>query len=183
MLSVIAILQYQYASVAVVEEYIPGREIRVGVVEIDGKPHALMPMEYHVSEERPIRTLRDKLDVSDDGDISESRWEQPTIPSTCPAEVEPKIYQKMSHAALALHGSLSSRDFSLYDFRVNSDGDAFLLESCPFWSFSSRSILSMMIKADSSLDLDGIIRSIWTKTAERKGVSEKNTYDFLLKSA
>ena len=74
----------------------------------------------------------------------------------------------MSEAALTLHGALFSRDFSLHDFRVDSRGNAYLLESCPFWSFSSRSILSMMIKADPALNLEEIITRIWHKTADRR---------------
>lgn len=171
---------FLYAPVAVVEKYIEGREIRIGVVEVDGTPRTLPPMEYHVTKERPIRTLKDKLDVSDDGEIAETRWTQPTIPATCPADLEPQIYQRMSAAALSLHDSLSSRDFSLYDFRVDQDGNAYLLESCPFWSFSSRSIVSKMIDADPSLNLEEIVTDIWRKTADRRGVQVGSKHEFLV---
>ncbi|MEL6424263.1 MAG: D-alanine--D-alanine ligase [Pseudomonadota bacterium] len=168
-----------FAPVAVVEEYIDGREIRIGVVEVASQAQALPPIEYHVTKDRPIRTLRDKLDVSDDGEIAETRWEEPTIPSSCPADVAPDLYKRMSDAALTLHHALSSRDYSLYDFRVDSDGTPYLLESCPFWTFSSRSILSMMIQADGSLDLESIIGDIWRKTAARKGQVEEQKHAFL----
>jgi len=171
-----------FAPVAVVEDYIPGREIRIGVVELESGPRALPAIEYHVTEDRPIRTLRDKLDVSDDGSIAETRWTQPTIPSSCPADVDADLYEKMCDAALKLHEALSCRDYSLYDFRVDANGEIYLLEPCLFWSFSSRSIISMMIEADDTLDLHEIISTIWKRTAERRVRAFEPKHTFLAAS-
>ena len=157
----------------IAQHYVAGREFRVGVLEWDGPDavdglRVLPALEYHVSPERPIRTLRDKLDVQDDDTIEPTRWSAPTIGSSCPARMDEALAAQLAEAVRTLHRAFGARDYSLYDFRVDAQGRAWLLEPCTFWSFSTRSILSFMVEADAQLDLEEVVLRLWRRAAARR---------------
>ncbi len=136
----------RYDAGVLVEQYIPGREIRVAVVELDGELVVPAMMEYGVSEDHPLRTVEDKLDLGDDGnpDAQAASAEAPMI---CPADVDDALVSTLAEQAKRAHRALGCRDYSLFDFRVEADtGEPYLLEACLFWTFGPISIISRMIE-------------------------------------
>ncbi len=76
-----------------VEDYIPGREMRVGIVEQDGKLCVLPMIEYLFTQEHSIRTVYDKLELQSDGTPSQQP-EKPVAKPVCPANVTPELFKK-----------------------------------------------------------------------------------------
>ena len=104
-----------------VEAYIPGREIRMCVVETGDGPIVPAMMEYPVSAEHPVREAADKLDIADDG-TPRAQTVRATAKPTVPAELAPELRARLEATALAAHRALDCRDYSLWDVRVR-EGD------------------------------------------------------------
>ncbi|MEM7688989.1 MAG: D-alanine--D-alanine ligase [Pseudomonadota bacterium] len=129
-----------------IEDYIwLGREVRCGVVEIDGRAVPLPLEEYNVDPVvRPIRTPTDKLDTSAPGDVKlmaktkDAAW---IVPESDP------LTQSVQRVALDCHAALGARDYSLFDFRIDRDGRPWFLEAGPYCSFSPDSVLAVMMDA------------------------------------
>lgn len=102
---------------ALVEEYIPGREVAVGIlgngpgrclplVEIDfsGRPVAMMTNDdkMHKSEQEPMRI--------------------------CPAPVEESLAERLREISLKTFNACHCRDYSRVDIRIDPQGRPFVLE-------------------------------------------------------
>lgn len=153
-----------------VEDYIPGREIRVGVVEQDGKLYVPSMIEYLVSEEHPIRTVDDKLKLTSDG-MPQKQPDKPAVKPVCPANVTPELFKKLADAAKNAHIALGCRDYSLYDFRVHAEtNEPYLLEAGLFWSFGNIGMISRMLLADEQ-SLEDVALELWSTAAGRTRVA------------
>ncbi|KIT17265.1 D-alanine--D-alanine ligase family protein [Jannaschia aquimarina] len=155
------------APVALVEDYVPGREVRVGVIEDHGAPRVLPILEYHVTPDRPIRERSDKVVVDATGAVTTKSWEQPSLRTSCPAHLAALTRDDLHHAAIAMHAALGARDYSLFDFRIDEAGKPWLLEACIFWTFSQISVITRMLEAEGS-DLARTSMAVWANAASRK---------------
>ncbi|GAB4527423.1 MAG: hypothetical protein Tsb0014_08170 [Pleurocapsa sp.] len=157
---------FEYDETLLIEEYIPGRELRVGLIERDGELFVLPPIEYLLTKNNPIRTLDNKLGTKSDGMLTR----QP-VNTVCPAKISNQLGQKLASAVKNAHLALGSRDYSLYDFRIHSQTqEPYLLESCSFWSFINASVLSQMVVADGQ-DLEEVAFKLWSNAAQRTRVA------------
>ena len=117
-----------YGGSALVESYVElGREVRCGIVVRDGELVCLPLEEYAVDEVgRPIRTPEDKLARTDSGELylvakDDSRaW---TVPADDP------VTENVWAAARRSHEALGCRQYSLFDFRIDPDGQPWFLEA------------------------------------------------------
>jgi D-alanine-D-alanine ligase len=149
-----------------IEDYIPGREVRVGVIERSGKLCVLPMIEYLVSEEHPIRTVHDKLELQSDG-MPSKQPEKPAAKSICPANITTDLFEKLANASKQAHVALGCRDYSLYDFRIHKEThEPYLLEAGLFWSFSKISMISRMLIADGQ-SLEDVTLELWKSAARR----------------
>ncbi|MEB3343544.1 D-alanine--D-alanine ligase [Okeania sp.] len=161
-----------------VEDYIPGRELRVGVVERKGEWQVLPMIEYLVTKENPIRTLHDKLELGSDG-TPEKQPEKPVAKQVCPANVTPELFEKVANAAKTAHIALGCRDYSLYDFRVHEEtNEPYLLEAGLFWAFGKISMISRMLEADGQ-SFEDIALELWTVAAKRTRVAGGSTFKYV----
>ncbi len=152
-----------------VEDYIPGREMRVGVVEYGGKLWVPPMIEYLVTKEHPIRTVHDKLELTSEGTPGKQP-ENPAVKPICPANVTPELFEKLADAAKKAHVALGCRDYSLYDFRVHAEtNEPYLLEAGLFWSFGKIGMISRMLLADGE-SLEDVALELWRGAAERTRV-------------
>ncbi|MEL7034428.1 MAG: D-alanine--D-alanine ligase [Cyanobacteria bacterium J06592_8] len=152
------------------EDYIPGRELRVAVVERNGELSVLPMIEYVFPENHPIRTVHDKYDLQADG-TPKKQPGQPTAKPVCPATVTPELFEKLADAAKRAHIALGCRDYSLYDFRVHAEThEPYMLEAGLFWSFGKISMISRMLLADGQ-NLDEVALELWRAAAERTRVA------------
>ena len=151
---------------ALAEAYVPGREVRVGVLD-DGRPRVLPVLEYHVTDDHPIRERADKVHVSDAGSVTMQSWERPSLATSCPAALSPETADALERAALTMHRALGCRDYSLYDFRIDPEGRPWLLEACIFWTFTPISVISRMLEAEGA-ELARTALSVWSRAADRR---------------
>lgn len=153
-----------------VEDYIPGRELRVGVIERETQLWVLPTIEYLFPSDNPIRTVRDKLELQSDGTPSKQS-EKTAGKRMCPANVAPELLEKLGVAAKRAHVALGCRDYSLYDFRVHAEtNEPYMLEAGLFWSFGKISVISLMLQADGQ-NLEDLALSLWSAAARRTPVA------------
>ncbi|WP_157500876.1 ATP-grasp domain-containing protein [Lewinella sp. 4G2] len=156
----------QYDDEVIVEKYIPGREIRGAVIELDGTLRVLPFIEYLVNDEHPIRLAEDKLRTDEDGHVAGQSAKE-NVPAVCPAAVDDALTEQLGTMMLTMHRALGCRDYSLYDFRVDqSTGVPYLLEAGLFWSFGEKSMISTMLEA-ADLELREVTRRMWLAAVNR----------------
>ncbi|MGB3531927.1 MAG: D-alanine--D-alanine ligase [Microcoleaceae cyanobacterium] len=161
---------FELDNTLLIEDYIPGREVRVGVVERNGQLQVLPMIEYLFTPDNPIRTLKDKLEIQSDG-LPGSQPKNPSSKPVCPANVTPELFEKLATAARRAHIALGCRDYSLYDFRVHTEtGEPYLLEAGLFWSFNKISMISRMLSADNQ-PLEDVALAVWQQAAGRTRVA------------
>jgi len=156
---------FEHDETLLVEDYIPGREIRVGVVERETQLWVLPAIEYLVTSDNPIRTVNDKLELQ--GGLPRKQPDKPAVKNVCPANVTPSLWEKISDAAKQAHIALGCRDYSLYDFRVHADtSEPYMLEAGLFWSFGKIGMISRMLQADGQ-NLSDVALDLWRGAAKR----------------
>jgi D-alanine-D-alanine ligase len=102
-------LALRYSALALVERYIEGRELTVGILGEEALP---------VVEIRPGSGFYDY----------EHKYTAGKTEYTCPADLPPDIAEYAQNVALSAHRILGCRHFSRVDFRLDSDGQPFCLE-------------------------------------------------------
>merc|ERR1712151_1360209 len=100
-------------------------------------------IEYFLSEQKPIRSSADKL-------VTDSRGIPTTVTTgnrKCPADIDPVLRGKLEDLCVKSHRALGCRDYSLYDVRVNPNGEPYFLEACLYCSFAPKSVIIAMSAA------------------------------------
>jgi len=136
---------FEYAKEVVVEEYIElGREVRCGIIVKDGELVGLPLEEYLVNSHKPIRKYVDKLQQTDNGNLCFAAKDN--IKSWIVNTHDP-ITQKVQEVAKKCHQALGCRHYSLFDFRIDPNGEPWFLEAGLYCSFAPKSVISSMAKA------------------------------------
>lgn len=171
---------FKFDSAVVCERFIPlGREIRVAIVEdADGEPSTMLPAtEYLLSPDHPMRTSADKITVDDKGLPDADKFFATNgagAPeyrrSVCPAPMDDDLKSKLYAAAKTAHKALRCRDFSIFDFRVDPDGEVYMLECQPVCSFARESaMIGMASKAEEpELQHPALYHTMLRRAAARK---------------
>lgn len=136
----------RHSHAALVESYVPlGREVRCGVLEIDGELICLPLEEYAVDEQgKPVRDRADKLDRTASGDLFLVAKEHSRA---WPVEVEDPLTATVWAVARTAHRALGCRHYSLFDFRIDPDGRPWFLEASLYCSYAPSSVLAVMAAA------------------------------------
>jgi D-alanine-D-alanine ligase len=136
-----------------------GREVRVAVLEgDDGKLDMLPCLEYFLPAEKPIRASNDKL-------VTDSRGVPVTVTTggrQCPADIEPALREKLEQLATRSHRALGCKYYSLYDVRVDPEGEPYFLEACLYCSFAPKSVIVGM-----SIGQGGTQREVFESLVDR----------------
>ncbi|MBE9260654.1 D-alanine--D-alanine ligase [Dolichospermum sp. LEGE 00246] len=137
---------FEYAKEVIVEEYIElGREVRCGIFVKNGELVGLPLEEYLVDPyEKPIRNYADKLQQGDDGNLYLTAKDN--IKAWIVNTHDP-ITQKVQEVAKKCHQALGCRHYSLFDFRIDPNGEPWFLEAGLYCSFAPKSVISSMAKA------------------------------------
>ncbi|MBC7349367.1 MAG: ATP-grasp domain-containing protein [Candidatus Aminicenantes bacterium] len=115
-----------YNQPAIVEKYIEGREFNVAVME-DGEPQALPISEIDFS----------KMPEGYPHICSyEAKWYPDHIlykasPPICPARINKELSQTLQEIAVTAFKVMGCRDYARVDFRMNQQGEVFILEVNP----------------------------------------------------
>lgn len=122
-----AVLEH-YRQPVMVEEFISGYEVTVGVV--GNCPPSVMGI---------MRILPKKRDASFVYSLEVKRdWER-LVDYECPARLEEDILQEISDCSLKVFRVLGCRDFARLDFRLSSDGVPYFLEINPLPGLNPKS--------------------------------------------
>ena len=137
---------FAHSDEVLVESFVElGREVRCGIVVRDGELVCLPLEEYNVSPgSRPIREHADKIARSDAGELS--------LVAKDPSRawiVDPRdpVTRRVQEAAKLCHRALGCRGYSLFDFRIDPDGQPWFLEAGLYCSFARTSVISVMAAA------------------------------------
>merc|ERR1719281_1790600 len=156
---------FSFDSEVLAEEYVPlGRELRVAGLEMeDGSLKVLPCIEYFLSEKDPIRTAAHKLVTNEKG--------VPTTVATggrkCPADIDDVLAGKLQDMVERSHKALGCRDYSLYDVRVDPQGEPYFIEACLYCSFAPKSVIVLM-GASVGLEQKTIYEMLVDRAIERK---------------
>jgi len=135
-----------HSDAALVEAYVElGREVRCGIVVVDGEPVGLPLEEYRVDpRDKPIRDAADKLRCDHRGELALVAKE----PSRAwIVDEDDPVTAVVWDAARRCHDALGCRHYSLFDFRIDPDGRPWFLEAGLYCSFARQSVISMMAQA------------------------------------
>ncbi len=102
-----------YSDTVLAERFVEGTEVAVAVVEEDGEPRALPPVEI-----RPVTGIYDYT----------ARYTPGATTFHCPARLDADVIQRLSETAVAAHRLLGLRDISRMDAVVDEDGRVQILE-------------------------------------------------------
>jgi D-alanine-D-alanine ligase len=120
----VAFVHEKFSTDAIVEEFIVGRELYVGVVGND-KPKALPPIEMvfgnEPNVENRIATFRAKWSVK----YRESRGIQNMIAK----ELSKELQQKLADAAVRAYKAAGLRDYGRIDVRLAHDDEIYIVEA------------------------------------------------------
>ncbi|MEM9274729.1 MAG: D-alanine--D-alanine ligase [Cyanobacteria bacterium P01_F01_bin.143] len=153
---------FEHSEEVLVEEYIElGREVRCGVIAKNGELIGLPLEEYLVnSQDHPIRNYADKLKRTEDGNLSLSAKDNIKAWIVDPSD---PITEAVQEVAKKCHQALGCRHYSLFDFRIDPQGQPWFLEAGLYCSFSPKSVIPMMAKA-SGIALDELLRTAIDET-------------------
>jgi D-alanine-D-alanine ligase len=109
-----------YSQPMMVEEFIPGEEVTVGLM---GNNPARITGIMHVIPKLKSRDFVYSLEVKRD-------W-QNQVRYECPARLAPSVIEKIEHACLTAYKTLGIRDLARMDFRISADGTPYFIEVNP----------------------------------------------------
>jgi D-alanine-D-alanine ligase len=114
------------------EEYIPGRELTVGILRIDGEEKALPAVEI-----LPTKTFFDY----------EAKYTEGASELVAPAPLPARTAARVAETALLAHRTLSCYGFSRVDLRLAEDGTPYVLEVNTLPGMTEHSLLPRAAEA------------------------------------
>ena len=135
-----------------VEKFIElGREVRCGIIVKAGELVCLPLEEYALdADTKPIRSYADKLKQNDDGSLGYAAKDST---KSWIVDTSDPVTERVWDMARKCHIALGCRHYSLFDFRIDPQGQPWFLEAGLYCSFAQKSVLSAMTKASgTSLD-------------------------------
>lgn len=153
---------FEYADEVLLEEYIElGREVRCGIIVREGELVGLPLEEYQVNAlDHPIRHYADKLKKTEDGDLTLTAKDKIKAWIVDPRDPATATVQKVAQKC---HQALGCRHYSLFDFRIDPQGQPWFLEAGLYCSFSPKSVIATMAEA-SGISLDELLRTAIEET-------------------
>jgi D-alanine-D-alanine ligase len=155
-----------HAEEILVETFIElGREVRCGIVVREDQLIGLPLEEYRMDRDcKPIRNYDDKISQNKAGELNLVAKD-----STKAWIIDPSdpVTAKVWEAAQQCHIALGCRHYSLFDFRIDPDGQPWFLEAGLYCSFAQKSVIAMMAKA-SGIPLQELFQLALTNVLQSK---------------
>ncbi|GAA4880297.1 D-alanine--D-alanine ligase [Pseudonocardia benzenivorans] len=133
-----------YSDTVLAERFIDGTEVAVAVVETDGEPQVLPPVEVE-----PLGGVYDYT----------ARYTPGSTDFHCPARLAPDVLARVQDAALSAHRLLGLRDLSRMDAVVDADGNVQILELNVSPGLTDTSLLPIAAAA-ADLDLGDLFAAL-----------------------
>jgi D-alanine-D-alanine ligase len=142
---------------ALVEEYIDGREVCIGLLGND-RPTALPGVELDFGD-RPLKvmTWADKF---------HRRSDEPT--KICPADLPPMLADELAAIAIAAFRACHVRDYARVDFRIDRHGRPFVLEINSMASLGAGGSFTCAAQA-AGMDFTALVNRIVEIAVQRSG--------------
>jgi D-alanine-D-alanine ligase len=121
----------QYSGEALVEEYIPGRELTVGVVELPSREVTAACQVLPVVEIKPASEWYD----------FEAKYVTGDTQYVVPAELDADVAEQLQDMALKTFECLDAEGFGRVDFRLSPEGKPYVLELNAIPGFTATSLL------------------------------------------
>jgi D-alanine-D-alanine ligase len=131
-----------YQQPALVEEYIDGREVNVGILGYDDDLIALPISEIVFRKHKKSPRV-----VSYDAKWNQQSADYKSTPPICPANLPDKLAQELVWLAKKAYINLECRDYGRVDFRIDKNGRPYVLEVNPNPDISSDAGLARMANA------------------------------------
>jgi D-alanine-D-alanine ligase len=125
-----------YKQPALVEEFIRGEEFTVAIIGND--PPEVMPI-VQIEIEGRLK-LRDRFYTF--GHITSEQLQY-----VCPARINENLRNKITQLAFKTYESVECKDFGRIDFRVDEQGNPYVLEINPLPSLSSEDVFMVVAEA------------------------------------
>jgi len=122
-----------YKQPALIEEFISGQEFTVAIV--GNEPPEAMPIVQIKIDGR--LQLNDKF-------YTFARITSDRLEYICPARIPQDLKKKITELALKTYRAVECRDFGRVDFRVDSEGDPYVLEINPLPSLSTEDVFKLV---------------------------------------
>jgi len=142
---------YRYGEQVVVEKYIPGREVAVGVFGNEVLPgvEIMVPGGFY--------------DFTAKYGIASTRY-------VCPASLSPKLEKALREYSLRAYQALGCRGAARVDFRIHTNGRPYILELNTIPGMTERSLLPMAA-AEAGLTYDDLVEQILRDALPKKVAS------------
>ena len=144
-----------YSQSLMVEEFIGGDEVTVGI--IGNEPPQVLAM---------MRILPRKKTEHFVYSIEVKRDYMELVDYECPPKLDKQVIKKLENAGLKIFKILGCRDFARIDFRLDKDGNPYFLEINPLPGLGSHSDLAIMA-AMLGIPHKELINSILTAAVKR----------------
>ncbi len=153
----------KYHQPALVEEFVDGRELNVGLMETNGKIEVLPISEIDYSE---FPAEIPKICGYEAKWIPESLEYQRSKP-ICPASLEWVVKKRIEHIAIRAFKLFGCRDYSRVDIRIDREGKIYVIEVNPNPDISPQSGMTRAIKAQ-GLTYTEFIRNLFERALQRR---------------
>jgi D-alanine-D-alanine ligase len=144
-----------YKQPALVEEFITGQEFTVGVIGNE-KPEALPVVQIKIDGKLK---LNDKF-------YTFSRITSDRLEYICPAKIGQELKNKLLELAVRVYKAVECRDFGRIDFRVDNEGNPYVLEINPLPSLSTEDVFPLLAR-ETGITYEQIIGKILMNALQR----------------
>jgi D-alanine-D-alanine ligase len=142
-------LAFRYDDEVMIEQYVGGPELTVGVLGEEPLP---------VLEIRPQHELFDY----------ECKYQPGMTDEICPAPIEPALAARVQDAAQRAHRALKLAGYSRIDFRVGADGTIFFLEANTAPGLTANSLIPKAARA-AGLEFPAFAEAVCRLALARRG--------------
>jgi len=149
MQSAVTSLLQRYRQPVMIEEFIDGEEITVGI--LGNSPPGFVGIMRIIPRDRNPRFVY-SLEVKRD-------YEN-LVDYECPAKLENKTIQQIQESSLKVFKALQCRDFARIDYRISPDGTAYFLEVNPLAGLNPRSSDLIIMARLAGIDYNELIGAI-----------------------
>ena len=153
----------QYQQPALVEEFVEGRELNVGLMEANGNVGVLPVSEIDYSE---FPEGIPRICGYEAKWVTESPEYQKSKP-VCPAPLEPAVKKRVEQIALRVFKLFGCRDYARVDLRIDQGGEIYVLEVNPNPDISPQSGMARALKAQGTTYAQ-FVRNLIERALRRK---------------
>ncbi|MFA6357489.1 MAG: ATP-grasp domain-containing protein [Candidatus Omnitrophota bacterium] len=147
-----------YRQPALVEEFISGQEFTVAIIGNDNPE--VMPV-VQIKIDGKLK-LNDKF-------YTFARITSDRLEYICPAKISQELKKKLNDLALKVYRSVECRDFGRVDFRVDNEGNPYVLEINPLPSLSTEDVF-MLIANNIGITYNQMVGKILNSAIIRNGI-------------